>query len=371
MTDVAVRDERTPAEILIAQVRSDLFQQQVALALPGPGGPERFVRAAVTLLQSNPDIAEKADGASVAQSLIRCAQDGLLPDGREAAIVPYKGKAQYLRMIGGVRKLAAEFGWSLRTTVVYEHDEFEFERGLQPRLTHRPARPGVDRGRMIAAYAIANKPGVATEFEVMYEPDIDKARASSRSKDRGPWVDWPERMWEKTVGHALFKQLPLGDLDLERERRLRDDTYGQDPAATLYGAHPVVDARVVGELGPGEPPVPSTDTPAGPADGGSEPPTEAAAAGQQAGGGTRAAGAAPAPDPGEPDPTGGHDVPVDVGAFVVPSGSCAGHTLAQVHAMPEGPKWLEWAAAGPDSLDDLTVSAVREFLAEHPHEAAA
>lgn len=371
MTDVAVRDERTPAEILIAQVRSDLFQQQVALALPGPGGPERFVRAAVTLLQSNPEIAEKADGASVAQSLIRCAQDGLLPDGREAAIVPYKGKAQYLRMIAGVRRLAAEFGWSLRTAVVYEHDEFEFERGLQPRLTHRPARPGVDRGRMIAAYAIANKPGVATEFEVMYEPDIDKARASSRSKDRGPWVDWPERMWEKTVGHALFKQLPLGDLDLERERRLRDDTYGQDPAATLYGAHPVVDARVVGELGPGEQPPTDTDTPASPADGGSEPPTEAAAAGQQAEGGTRAAGAAPAPDSPEPDPTGGSDVPVDVGEFVVPSGSCAGHTLAQVHAMPEGPKWLEWAAAGPDSLDDLTVAAVREFLAEQTAEAAA
>lgn len=372
MTEVAVRDERTPAEILIANVRSEQFQQQVSLALPGPGGPERFVRAAVTLLQSTPDIA-KADLGSVSQSLIRCAQDGLLPDGREAAIVVYRTKdkatneyvekAQYLRMIGGVRKLAAEFGWSIRTAVVYEHDEFEEERGLEPKLTHRPVRPGAERGPMIAAYAIATKPGRQPEFLVMYASEIEKARQSSRSRDRGPWVDWPERMWEKTVGHALFKQLPLGDLDLERERLLRDEMYGQEPTETLYG-QPQLDARVVGELGPGEPVPTTSTTPASlPADSAAPSPADA---GQQAEGGAEAqAGAAPAPDP-EPDPTASDDAPSGPGAHVVPSGTVQGYTLAQIAGMEQGPAWFQWASKPKAELDDTTRAAVAAYLEQHP-----
>lgn len=243
-TEVA---QRTPAQELVHRVRTADFQQQVSLALPSNVPAKRFVRAAVTALLANPDIAN-AELNSIFQSLLKAAQDGLLPDGREAALVVFKTKdgpkATYLPMIGGFRKIAAEYGWSLRTAVVYEHDQFDVELGADPHLEHRPPRPGQERGQMIAAYAVARHKHFPTEFEVMDATEIEKVRQTSRAKDYGPWADWPERMWEKTVGRRLFKKLPLGERDQERIARIVDTDELEPGQASemLYGP----DQRAIG-----------------------------------------------------------------------------------------------------------------------------
>lgn len=205
----------------MTQVRSPDFTEQVKAALPEGVSPRRFVRTAVTALLENPSLVD-LERASVFAALMKSAADGLLPDGREAALVPFKGKAVYIPMIGGFRKIAAEHGWSIRSAVVYEADAFEFELGLEPKLIHRPARPGVERGSMIAAYAVGVASGRPPEFEVMVAEEIQKVRKGSRAADSGPWVDWPERMWEKTVGRRLFAKLPLGERDQDRIRRVLD-----------------------------------------------------------------------------------------------------------------------------------------------------
>lgn len=226
---------RTPQQALVAQVRSETFKEQVALALPPTLSPERFVRATVTALMQNPDIA-RAEQTSVIQAVIRCAQDGLIPDGREAALVLFGQKAQYMPMIGGYRKIAADHGWTLRTQVVYANDDFDYDLGLEVTLRHKPARPGSDRGPVIAAYAIASHKDGRREIKVMPVEDIEKARAVSRAATRGPWVDWYPAMCEKTVGRALFGELPLGDIDEDRLRIARFMAEAeQDPAGALYG----------------------------------------------------------------------------------------------------------------------------------------
>ena len=144
---------QTPAQALVRVVQRDDFRGEIAKALPDGVSVDRFQRAAVTALLQSEAIAE-ADFGSICQSLIRCAQDGLLPDGREAALVVYNTKtkvdgrdvwtkkAQYLPMIFGLRRIAAEYGWTMDTRVVYEADEFDYELGMEPRIVHRPARPG-------------------------------------------------------------------------------------------------------------------------------------------------------------------------------------------------------------------------------------
>ena len=219
-TDV---EKRTPQQELVAQVALSQFQSQVRLALPGGVTPARFVRIAVTALQQNPDLAECEPG-SVFNALLRAAQDGLLPDGREAALVVFKvkgvQKAVYLPMIAGFRKIAAESGWTLRSAVVYSKDEFEFELGLEQRLLHRPAPFTEHRGEPIGAYAVGVGPGGQREFVVLSKAEIEKVRAVSRSAELGPWVDWTDEMWEKTAGRKLFKRLPLGERDQERVARV-------------------------------------------------------------------------------------------------------------------------------------------------------
>jgi hypothetical protein len=141
----------------------------------------------------------------------------LYPDGREAAIVIYNTKvgdgwvkkAQLIPMIGGYRKIAGEHGWTIRTQVVYANDHFEWEEGLNERLEHRPTRPGMERGELVAAYAIGVHRDGRREFQVFTAADVERAKSASRAAAKGPWVDWTDRMWEKTAGRRLFSKLPL------------------------------------------------------------------------------------------------------------------------------------------------------------------
>lgn len=250
-TTPAVREdgdhERTPAQQIVNGIRSDDFKRQIALALPGGVAPERFVRATVTALMQNADLAD-ADRDSLFQAVIRAAQDGLMPDGREAALVIFNAKVkvggkdtwikkvQYMPMIGGFRKIAAEYGWIIRTHVVYANDVYEYELGLDEKLIHRPARPGVERGDRVAAYAVGVHKDGRKLFEPMSDEDIAKCRKVSRASDKGPWVDWTDRMWEKTVGRRLFAKLPLDGADRERiDRVMAADLPPLDAATLMYG----------------------------------------------------------------------------------------------------------------------------------------
>ncbi|MBX4421155.1 recombinase RecT, partial [Mycobacterium tuberculosis] len=70
---------------------------------------EKFTRVAMTAIQNNPDL-QNADRRSLFGAIVRLAQDGLLPDGREAAIVLFGKQAQAMPMIAGVLKKIRQSG---------------------------------------------------------------------------------------------------------------------------------------------------------------------------------------------------------------------------------------------------------------------
>ena len=78
----------------------------------------------------NPDLLACHDMRLVVACLpCACAQDGLMPDGTEAAIVAYKDKAQYLCMYRSVcskkfRNLAGNFQW-ITTGIAYTGEAYE------------------------------------------------------------------------------------------------------------------------------------------------------------------------------------------------------------------------------------------------------
>lgn len=221
-TEVA---QRTPVQNLVARVRSPQFLEQVALALPGSVRPERFQRAVVTAIMQNPEVV--VDPESLFNSAIQCAQDGLIPDGREAAFVVIKEKGEkkvaYWPMIGGYRKIAAKHGITLVADVVREKDAFDWSK-MPPKLDHKPLLGG-DRGEIVCAYAA----GFDRDWRFVAAPvvmdltEIEKVRAVSRAatSEYGPWVNWYDRMCIKTVARRAFHELPLGDLDELEERIVR------------------------------------------------------------------------------------------------------------------------------------------------------
>lgn len=364
MGEVATRN---PAQELVSRVRSEQFQQEVAAALPENIPAHRFVRATATALLANPEIA-KLESSSVFQALLRAAQDGLLPDGREAALVAFGGRAAYIPMVAGLRKIAAEHGWSIRSAVVYENDEFEYEQGDAASLRHRPARLGTERGEAIGAYAVATHRDGRREFEVMDVPDIEKVRSVSRAKDRGPWVDWWARMAEKTPVRRLFSKLALDPADAERVARVLDAAAftPEQATAALYGAGPT--PREIAATT--STPAPSADTPGGgPTDGEGH---AAAEGDEQASGSTgpmtdAAAGSSADDDP-EPTIT-GFQVPEkaidEAGATVIPKGDPKGKTLVEIAGTLEGQGWLGWALRRKGTYWPEPFRVALELFVEH------
>lgn len=219
---------------VISEVRTQLDKMtpQLRAALPAGIRPEKFNRVVMTVLQQNPELLN-ADRKSLFSSCMQCAQHGLVPDGREAALVVFKGKVQYIPMIYGLRKLARESGeiadW--RTRVVYENDEFEFQCGDQEFIKHKPnfAKPGA----IIAAYSIIEWKDGSFSREVMSIGEIERIRQRSRAKDSGPWVtDFPE-MAKKTVGKRGFKVSGIGGERLQEAVKHSDEVEGLVPIEHL------------------------------------------------------------------------------------------------------------------------------------------
>lgn len=259
--------QRTPAELLVARVREQQFMEQVAMVLPPTVTVAKFIRVTTTALLADPDIA-KLETNSVLRALVQAATAGLMPDNKEAAIVGRGGKAVFQPMIGGFRRIAAEYGWTLKTKAVYAGDFFEHVEEPVEDVKHTPARPGVERGELIGAYAKAIHNDGRVLYRVMYAEDIGKRRAQATTQ--AIWNKWPAEMFEKTAGRDLFADLPLAESDLERERIKHALAVPDEPGAAqemLYGpvrelpAAPPVSApnstgsgEGAGDLSAGEPP---------------------------------------------------------------------------------------------------------------------
>ena len=173
--------------------------------------PEYFQRCILNAFVLNPKLAD-CNERSIDEAIIRCINAGLLPDGKESAIVPFKGKATFIPMVEGKIKLAfkATPGLALRCKLVYKDDEFDYEEGLYPTLKHIPAMLGSKSSDdIIAVYAVARLPAAASPtFEVMMRGDIDRHMGYSPSGKNGPWGTHYGPMSEKTVISKILKRLP-------------------------------------------------------------------------------------------------------------------------------------------------------------------
>lgn len=183
-------------------------------ALPGHIPVERFVRTVQTAVQMNPDIVKACGTQDGLHSLLaactKAATDGLILDGREAALVPFSGKVQYMPMVAGLMKKARNSGEiaSIAAHVVYEKDKFTYILGDDERIEHAPALG--DRGQPVAVYAIVKLKDGSVQREVMDKAAVMRiARQSKNPKQYDPaqgpnYGEW----WRKTVIRRISKYLP-------------------------------------------------------------------------------------------------------------------------------------------------------------------
>lgn len=225
---------------------------EIAKALPSHIKPEKFQRVVMTVVQQTPDLLG-ADRQSLLASCMKCAADGLVPDGRDAALVIFNTKnkgggwekrVQYMPMLAGLLKRARNSGEiaGIVVNVVHRNDHFvqtpdNFDRPIQ----HQPPKLGEPRGEPIGAYALVKLRDGTIMHEVMDRDEIERVRAVSRAKDSGPWVQWWDQMARKTVFRRLSKYLPM---DAETEDMIRRDEEAEhrEPQTLEGAAEPVASA---------------------------------------------------------------------------------------------------------------------------------
>src|SRR4029077_18793734 len=229
-TATAEKTENRPIHPIVSlQAQLEKRASELARALPSHMPAERFIRVVLTACQLNPDLLA-CDRTSLWNACMRAAQDGLLPDGREGAIVPYKDKAQWMPMTQGLLKRFRNSGQFKSITAGIVREGEPFEHWVDENGEHMKHVPSDGDGKPVKAYAVATMISGGTMIKVMGLADIEKRRKSSKVPQGPMWKDWWEEAAQKTVLRNLAKYLPTSS-DLDDLIRRDDALYDFDTVA--------------------------------------------------------------------------------------------------------------------------------------------
>lgn len=211
------QEKRTPATIAVG------MKAMMAETLPKHIDPDGFARTVQTALQVQPELLDCAP-RSLMIACMKAATDGLILDGREAAMIvrsvnvgtkqaaKWEKQATYQPMVQGLMKLARNSGEivSIVAHVVYSNDRFQYVLGDDERIEHLPAPLSEKSGEPVAAYAIVKlKDGTAVR-EVMRASAILNIAAQGKNAfqyDPGQGKNFAE-WWRKTVIRRITKYIP-------------------------------------------------------------------------------------------------------------------------------------------------------------------
>ena len=183
--------------------------------LPGKGAVARFQRMAQFAVLRDPKLLE-CTKKSLLLALLWCAQKDLEPGVEDGCwLIPFKGKVVPVPAYKGLLNRAVDVGavLSVDPVAVYENDEFFYCFGLEPDLKHTPPKLGTARGELIGAYVTITLPNGEKKFKVMDRDQIEKIRNSGAAwkaaPNTGPWADWEEAQFLKTIIKQGLKTVPM------------------------------------------------------------------------------------------------------------------------------------------------------------------
>lgn len=248
-----------PAGAIRRSLTSATMRAQLQAALPEHVTVDKFCRVVMTAVQSN-YLLLQADQMSLLKSCMEAAADGLLPDGREGAIVPYRDRknnrvtAQWQPMVWGLVKLVRQSGELRDIGVEIVRDSDKFERWIDedgPHFKHTPSL--TSDGAPVGVYAYARTKDGGFYIEYMSWTEIEKFRSLSKAKsDDGPWSTWTEEMAKVRPIKRLCKRLPMSTDAVEAFRR--DDARDALVAAQVVDPVAAMNARLMGASAPAEAP---------------------------------------------------------------------------------------------------------------------
>lgn len=209
------KKELTSRDVLFNQIKQ--MEGEIKKALPSVITPERFTRMILSAVSTTPKLASCTTQSFFA-AMMAAAQLGLEPNTSlgQAYLIPFANnkknclEVQFQIGYKGLLDLAYRSGEVevIQSHVVYSNDDFEYEFGLDAKLTHKPCRG--DRGEATHVYAMFKTKSGGYGYEVMSIEDVRQhAQKYSKSYSNGPWQTNFEEMAKKTVLKKVLKYAPL------------------------------------------------------------------------------------------------------------------------------------------------------------------
>lgn len=198
----------TPIEqfiTLINNMRSDLEK-----ALDKQIDIDRFISVLTFYIKKNIGLLEK-DRQSLVDSIRDAATQGLLIDGYEGYISPYKGILKFGAMASGFVKKLGLAGINVNPQIVCKNDKFEYwtdEEGQHIKHAPDPFASKEVRGELIGAYSIAKTSDGFIHIEIMSKDEIEKVRSKSSNKTGLMWTEFYDEGCKKSVIRRGYKWLP-------------------------------------------------------------------------------------------------------------------------------------------------------------------
>lgn len=226
MNDLTVKDEGKP--LLVLANKFDAMIDRFENILPPHVTPQRFKQVVMTAVAAAPDLmtvaATNGGQHSIIMSSLKCASDGLLPDGREAALVPFNCKvskkgepdrwekrAQYMPMVKGIvtKMQQSPDCKEIRVNLVHANDKFHYaETNGETEFRHEPMLFG-DRGDVVGAYAFMRTADGGFYFAPVSRDELEKIEASSKAGN-SPWKGpFKSEMQKKSALKRLEKIAPV------------------------------------------------------------------------------------------------------------------------------------------------------------------
>ena len=189
-------------------ITSEQMRGKIAEVLPKYLTAEQMTRVMVGTIARVPKLAD-CTPASLLNALMLCAQAGLLPDGRNAHLIPYGSAVTVIFDYKGLIQIAERNGvQNIRAIAIHEADFFEYGiDGATVQFNWKPNLRG-DRGEVIAFAGTCIRDGNA-DVEIMTKAEVDVIRKRSKASSSGPWVTDYAEMGKKTVLRRMSKRWPL------------------------------------------------------------------------------------------------------------------------------------------------------------------
>lgn len=216
MTKLITYEEKVQAVSSLAC--GERMQKALTMAFGGNQAMAlRFARILVSACQKSPKLLDCTTSSLVGAAFM-CAEMGLVPDGRQGVLIPFKDKATFVPQYQGLNQLAyrSRLVAGIHTACVYEGEVFAYEvvDGF-PTIKHKPddtIQGAIDATKFLGAYAAVLIAGGGRVLEWMPKDRIAKIRARSAgaNKPDSPWNHPEDWAWmaRKTALRAALKQAP-------------------------------------------------------------------------------------------------------------------------------------------------------------------